>query len=219
MAVKKHRTLLSPLFLIFLIPSLFLNAYLIYNRSEVKGVRVVGVIDGDTLVLEGKIRVRLRQADAPELMYCGGVESKKYLESLVLDKSVRLDEQVPDQLGRGMALIYLGRILINEEMIKAGWVRYHHDVTSTTGRLKAASTYAKENRIGVFGQCQSTVPVNNKCIIKGNIDQHGVKKYYLPDCAQYKFTVVEKDMGEDWFCSESSAGKAGFTRAETCSKN
>ena len=46
------------------------------------GVRVIGVIDGYTLVLEGKEKVRLRYADDPELVFCGGPEAKATLEEL-----------------------------------------------------------------------------------------------------------------------------------------
>jgi hypothetical protein len=59
------------------------------------------------------------------------------------------------------------------------------------------------------------------CIIKGNIDKNKYtdnKKYYLPGCAQYDFTIVEKDIGEDWFCTEKEAIQAGFVKAETCGK-
>jgi hypothetical protein len=28
--------------------------------------------------------------------------------------------------------------------------------------------------------------------------------------------IVEKDLGEDWFCTEKEAIKAGFTKASNC---
>ncbi|MCJ7804169.1 hypothetical protein MUP35_00310, partial [Patescibacteria group bacterium] len=36
-------------------------------KKNEEGIKVLGVIDGDTLVLEGKVRLRLRNIDAPEL--------------------------------------------------------------------------------------------------------------------------------------------------------
>ena len=42
------------------------------------------------------------------------------------------------------------------------------------------------------------------------------KRYYVPDCAQYAFTIVELDVGEQWFCGEKEAKAAGYTKAETC---
>jgi endonuclease YncB( thermonuclease family) len=217
------------------ISSLILNAYLLITKhipsgdmykSTQKvishndmGVNVLGVIDGDTVVLDNKVRLRLRQIDAPELKFCGGKEAKVELEKLVIGKKVRIDEQIPDQMGRGMALMYVGNLLINEEILQSGWVRYHHDVTSKETQLKDAASYAKSKNLGIYGLCQAMENIENpSCNIKGNLDKSSkAKKYYLPDCAQYKFTRVEKDIGEDWFCNESDAQKAGFIKAETCS--
>ena len=89
------------------------------------GVPVIGVIDGDTVVLEGKSRVRLRFIDAPEKGLCGYEEASTLLSSLALGKYVRIEETIPDSYGRGMALVYVGNTLINKEMLKSGWVRFH----------------------------------------------------------------------------------------------
>lgn len=200
-----------------LVSSLLLNI-IFYFRHPSTGVKVVGVIDGDTLVLDGKSKIRLRLADAPELKNCGGVEAKEYLGKLAIGKMARIDEQIPDQYGRGMALVYIGNTLVNEEMLKSGWAKFHHDTTSVTEQLKGVAANAKESKLGIFGTCQSKdVPDKPGCGIKGNIDDNSDRRnYYLPGCAQYKFTVVEKDMGEGWFCTEKDAIVAGYSKAATC---
>lgn len=208
---------------VVLLFSIVLNVFQYFrsNSSEIIGVSVIGVIDGDTLVLEGKSRIRLRHADAPELEFCGGKEAKKELESLVNTKRVRIDEQVADKYGRGMALVYVGDVLVNEEMLESGWARYHSDTSSKENILKRTSQTAKAARRGMYGMCQSIdVPDKQGCIIKGNFDSNSdAKTYYTPDCAQYKFTVIEKDVGESWFCTEKEAQAAGFTKAKTCKGN
>ena len=90
-----------------LVVSVVLNVFLIL-RGGPQGteVGVEGVIDGDTIVLEGKGKIRLRYVDAPEMEFCGGRQVKEYLEGLVIEKRVRVEEQIPDQYGRGMALVY-----------------------------------------------------------------------------------------------------------------
>jgi len=205
---------------IALIISVALNIFLVINTkySPINGVKIIAVIDGDTLVLEGKSLIRLRHVDAPELKFCGGKEAKNKLEELTAGKYGRVEEQIADQYGRGMALVYVGNILINEEILKSGWARYHHDISSQENKLKSASEQAKSDNLGIFGKCQTKENRDNpKCIIKGNIDKNSKnRKYYLPNCAQYKYTIVEKDIGEDWFCTEKEAQKAGFTKAETC---
>jgi endonuclease YncB( thermonuclease family) len=207
--------------IVLLVPSLILNVVLLNRNKSIAlgGVKVIGVIDGDTIVLEGKSRVRLRYVDAPEVGLCGYDQAKVTLEKLVNGTSVRIEETIPDQYGRGMALAYVGDTLVNKEMIASGWVRYHSDQSSQTDAIKAASAQAQAEKIGIYGLCHSMENTKNpKCTIKANIDLNNSKRrrYYLPDCAQYKFTVVEEERGEAWFCSEKEAQKAGFTKAETC---
>ena len=82
--------------------SLVLNIFLFVKNPprHSSGVPVIGVIDGDTVVLEGKSRVRLRFIDAPEKGLCGYEEATKLLEKLVIGKSVRIEEANPDKYAR-----------------------------------------------------------------------------------------------------------------------
>lgn len=208
------------LFLFLTVPSLILNAVLLNKKAPNQitdpGVIVEGVIDGDTIVVEPKTRVRLRHIDAPELEFCGGKEAKEALEKLVTGKRVVLTEQVPDQRGRGMALVYAGGVMINKELIAQGFVRFHHDTSTVADELKALGLEVKTAKKGIFGACQSQTPTKNpKCMIKGNIDR--LKKiYHVPGCTQYPFAVVEEDIGEQWFCTEKEAQAAGYTKSERC---
>ena len=184
------------------------------------GIRVEGVIDGDTLVLEGNTKIRLRSIDAPELNFCGGEEAKELLEKLVSNKDVRIEEKIVDQKARPMALIYVDDILINQKMVESGWARYHSDNTSQRENLKQAYEEARGKNLGIWSdQCrQTTNPDKPECKIKGNIDDNSRnrKLYYYPGCPQYEFTVIEKDMGEAWFCTKAEAEKAGYSKAKNC---
>jgi len=194
------------------------------NKSNEAGnigsVRVEAVIDGDTLVLDGDVRLRLRSIDAPELENCGGREAKEELEKSVGGKTVRIKEQIIDKWGRPMALIYVDNDLINEKLVGLGLARFHNDTTTETERLKAAYNKARRGGLGIWSEkCQQKENKKNpKCDIKGNIDDNARdrKLYYYPGCAQYKFTVVELDMGEQWFCDKTEAEKAGFVKSKTC---
>lgn len=215
MSVKRPQKWILPA----LIVSLILNILLLFRGAvPIAGVKVIGIIDGDTLVLEGKSRVRLRYVDAPEKGLCGYDQASKELENLVMEKFVRIEETVPDTYGRGMALVYVGNTLINKEMIVSGWARYHHDNSPVTEEVKAASDLARRQMRGIYGLCQSMENTKNpKCNIKGNIDKStDTHIYYVPGCAQYNFTIVEEDIGEKWFCSESEAIIAGFVKSKTC---
>lgn len=203
-----------------LVPSLVLNLFLWQRNQRLgQGIEVLEVLDGDTLLLDGKVRLRLRHMDAPELEFCGGEAAKNFLEELVKGRKVVLQEYILDQQGRPMALVYLGNKLVNETMLAAGWARYHSDNSSQKDRLKAAEQQAKEAGQGIFGpDCyQTTNPDNPDCVIKANIDKSTkTQLYYYPGCAQYDYVIVEKDIGEAWFCTEAAAEQAGFTKAKTC---
>ncbi|MDZ7587510.1 MAG: thermonuclease family protein, partial [Patescibacteria group bacterium] len=189
MKLKLPKTL-SWLGLVLVIPSLLLNLFLL-NKSPAGDIQVLGVIDGDTLVLDGKVRLRLRHLDAPELEFCGGQEAKDLLVKLVDQKKIRITEKIMDQQGRPMALVYLGRTLINQTMLESGWARYHSDQTSQTEAIHATANQAKTDRLGIYSsKCyQKENPDQPQCNIKANIDKSTkVRKYYLPGCAQYKFT-------------------------------
>jgi endonuclease YncB( thermonuclease family) len=213
--------------LLLLLGSLLFNGFFLLERftqtdTKEPGVIVLGVIDGDTIVIDQKTRVRLRHIDAPEENLCGYRKARETLEKLVVGKKVVVKELVPDQYGRGMGLVYVDGVLINQVMLESGWARYHSDKTSETDNLKRVVQEAKDEKRGVYGECQSLVNTKNpKCTIKGNIDKNSAKnnrKYYLPNCAQYQFTLVEEDLGEGWFCTEKEAQSAGFVKAETCKK-
>jgi len=203
-----------------LIASLFFNFYLFKeNKKLTQGMKIIAVLDGDTILLENKVRVRLRQIDAPELKYCGGNEAKELLTKLVLNKNITLTENILDQQGRPMALIYVGNKIINQQMLESGWVRFHHDQTFANEELKKIAEKIKNDKKGIYSEkCYQTENKENpKCNIKGNVDKNSTKRlYYYPGCVNYKFTIVEKDIGESWFCTEKEAEAAGFTKSKTC---
>jgi hypothetical protein len=132
---------------------------------------------------------------------------------------VEIREQILDQWGRPMGLVYIDGVLINQKMLESGWVRYHHDTTTVSSKLSEIGLKLKNDKIGIFSEnCRQTVNKKEpECQIKGNIDPRGnIKRYYYPGCVQYQFTIVEKDRGEQWFCSIKEAEKEGYKKAETC---
>jgi len=208
-------------FFLFLVSLVFNFLQYSQNKSLSQGTKVIGVIDGDTIVLEGKVRLRLRNVDAPELQYCLGTEAKDFLEKLVKNKTIIFKEKVIDQMGRVMALVYADNVLINKEMLKSGLARYHSDQSSAADELKTTADKARSENLGIFSaKCYQTKnPDNLKCNIKGNVDKNSDRRnYYYPGCPQYDFTIIEKDIGENWFCTEKEAIAAGFTKAKNCPK-
>lgn len=207
------------IFLIIMVPFLAAGNYYFFKNKDEGGVLIRDVIDGDTMVMETGGRIRLVRGDAPELRYCMGEESKKELEKLVKGKKVRLREEGGDNFGRIIALVYVGDKLVNEEMLKLGLLRYQGGPSDDREKMQAAADFARENNLGIYSsECRQTENLDDPdCLIKGNIDKNnGNKIYHFDGCSGYEGVVVEKDLGEEWFCSEKEAEAAGYRKSEQC---
>ncbi|GIW64590.1 MAG: nuclease [Patescibacteria group bacterium] len=209
--------------LLSLIISVSINFYFLNVLNEQN--QVVEVVDGDTFQLKSGKRVRLIGVDAPEYDRCGGKEARQFLESIVKNKTVTIKEEVQETFGRSLALVYIGKTLVNEEVLKAGWGRPDYRKNSQRDKLTNAYHFARDKKLGIFSslcrQENSSTPKSdnqqNECNIKGNIDKNTYKKFYhLPGCKHYNEVVIEKDIGERYFCSEEEAQKAGFKKASSC---
>jgi len=64
------------------------------NKANFFEGLVIKVIDGDTFELETGERVRLICVDAPEEGKPGYKESKSFLESLILNKSIKMERDI-----------------------------------------------------------------------------------------------------------------------------
>ena len=115
------------LLIISLLPLSFIdNAY----SSEYNAI-VSKVVDGDTIHVVRKnhtLKVRLIYIDAPELKQLYGLESKKFLESIILNKNITASCEKKDFYGRELCEIFLyernSPTYVNAKMIKSGnaWV-------------------------------------------------------------------------------------------------
>lgn len=209
------------IFCLILSISIILNFYL-YNRLQNQNL-VTEVVDGDTFQIKSGRRVRLLGVDAPEYDRCGGGEAREKLTQLILNKKVVLKEEAPETFGRTLALVYQGKTLINEVMLKEGWGRTDYRKNSKRDVLTAAFHFAQKNNLGIFSSLcrelpqQPQSPQSPRCLIKGNIDKNTYQKFYhLPTCKHYNEIVIEKDIGERYFCSEDEALNAGFKKASGC---
>ncbi len=189
------------------------------RRVITPGEKVVAVIDGDSFKIGRDQTIRLSSLDAPELENCAGKEAKVALTKEISGKTVILKELKTDRYGRVMAMVYLkDGENVNEYMVKNGLALHIWDTSSQNSVLDKANDFARENALGIFSpDCYQKDPPNSRCSIKGNIIQGtNAKEYILPTCNLYNMSVVEKYKGEEWFCTESEAKKAGYTKSPNC---
>lgn len=181
--------------------------------------KVAHVSDGDTFETSEQAGIRLALVDAPDKGNCGYQESKETLEKLVLNKPIYMKILVKDRYGRLVALVYNPDGLVNAQMVEKGQAYYRKkekvsdDIVS---QMKVANLKARAKEIGIFSsKCtQLENPSNPKCNIKGNASNGN--KYLIPGCHAYTSTVVQKYLGDKWFCTETEARDAGFVKAGQC---
>lgn len=202
-----------------------------------QSVKVLRVIDGDTIEIEGGQKVRYIGIDTPETVHpdksiqCFGIEASNKNKELVEGKSVRLEKDVSetDRYGRLLRYVYLDDIFINKFLVEEGFAyssTYPPDV-KYQGIFKASQQKAQEQKKGLWSSCStlesnpqssptSALPTDQSgCEIKGNISSSGEKIYHMPTQHFYNKTVIDQSKGERWFCTEQEAISAGWRRSKT----
>ena len=87
--------------------------------------KVVKVIDGDTITIEGGYKVRYIGIDTPEIhprLEAYGMEAWQANRQLVEGKQVRLEQDVSetDKYGRLLRYVYIDDTFVNAELVKEG---------------------------------------------------------------------------------------------------
>lgn len=125
--------------------------------------RVVKVVDGDTLDLDGDVRVRLLGVDAPEddeTSECFGPEATAWLHLLIQDREVDLEYGEPcyDEYGRRLAWVLLRGRPLAELLVERGmacawrpWDETRDD--ARTARLLELEAIARRQLRGLWGAC------------------------------------------------------------------
>ncbi|OGG05069.1 hypothetical protein A2Z33_07360 [Candidatus Gottesmanbacteria bacterium RBG_16_52_11] len=135
----------------------------VYEQADRAGemVRVLRVIDGDTIMVEPDTAVRYIGIDTPEMTgpdstgRCYGLQAKAKNESLVSGRTVQLvrDVSETDRYGRLLRYVYVGNTMINELLVREGYARvstYPSDVTYQQLFLEA-ERYARQEHLGLWG--------------------------------------------------------------------
>jgi micrococcal nuclease len=165
------------LFLLIALAAILLVALFIYidqNRNlilfadkddlvKMDKMVVTRVVDGDTIVVEGNVKVRLIGVDTPEVngpnadVEYYGEEASAYTKKALTDKIVYLDKDVSetDKYGRLLRYLYLeDGTFYNLALIKDGYAyasTYPPDVKYAKV-FKEAAKAAREEETGLWGE-------------------------------------------------------------------
>ena len=143
----KPKTLLILTFFI-LLALILLSIYLLsleeneQNNNEDKetknAVYVTKVIDGDTFEMSDNATIRLLCVDAPEKGKSGYEEAKDFLADMILDKEVKLENDISDkdEYGRLLRYVYVNisgiEFFVNQQLVQEGHAkvfRYGNDTS------------------------------------------------------------------------------------------
>jgi len=122
-------------------------------------VKVVRVIDGDTIEIAGGAHVRYIGMDTPETypkVEFYGPEAKAKNIELVEGKLVTLEKDVSDtdKYGRLLRYVYVDGVFVNGELVRLGYaeaVAYPPD-TRYQWQLEQLEKEAKAAKLGIWGE-------------------------------------------------------------------
>ncbi len=121
------------------------------------------VVDGDTLLLTNRTRVRLIGVDTPETVkpheavQPWGPEATAFTADFIGRGTVRLqlDRERVDRHGRFLAYVWVDDRMLNEELLRAGlaqWEPQYHYSDSMKTRFRKAQQEAQQAQRGIWSQ-------------------------------------------------------------------
>jgi micrococcal nuclease len=138
-----------------------------FNPTKYK-VKVLRVIDGDTIKIEGDQVVRYIGIDSPETVHpskpvqCYGKEASSKNRELIEGKEVMLEKDVSetDKYGRLLRYVWLGDMLVNEYLVREGYAKsssYPPDI-KYQDKFNEAEKLAREEEKGLWGGACNPTP-------------------------------------------------------------
>lgn len=196
--------------------SFFLIKYGDGRPIPVPVYQTMRVIDGDTFETTEKQLIRVASVQAPEMGLCGSQEAKDALEKLVLGHPLYLKVLYRDPYNRLISQVYNEKEYVNVALVEQGFAYYYNREKALAPELKIASDKARKNKRGIFGlSCTQTKNADHPtCTIKGNVREK--KTYFIDGCNRYSQTEIQLYLGDQWFCTEAEAQKAGFVKGVQC---
>jgi len=177
------------------------------NRS----VKVTRVLDGDTIEIESGERVKYLGINAPESGQPFFTEATRENERLVAGRTVALefDVQTQDRYKRLLAYVWVGDVLVNEEIVKNGYAvieTIQPNVKYQDLILKAQQEARNACRGLWAGLCSQNKEVSCIRIVNINADAPGNdNENKNGEWIEIKNTCSQAISMESWLLKDSSA--------------
>lgn len=147
-------------------PTLTISPY------EKERAKVTRIIDGDTIEIEGKIKVRYIGVNTPELhdpkkpIECFGQTASDENKRLVEGKEVYMQRDVldTDKYKRLLRYVWVGDVFVNDHLVRQGFAQvstFPPDVKYISQFLEA-QTEARNNSRGLWKECPLSVSESKK---------------------------------------------------------
>lgn len=132
--------------------------------SQKTFVKVIKIIDGDTIQIEGGEKVRYIGIDTPETVDprkpvgCFGEEASKKNKELVEGKIIKMEKDISetDRYGRLLRYVWIRDIFVNDYLIRQGFATaatFPPDVKYEK-QFREAEKEAREKGLGLWSSCQ-----------------------------------------------------------------
>ena len=123
---------------------------------------VISCHDGDTVRIrhnEKVERIRLSGIDAPEIDQPFGIQSRNYLENIVLGRTVEIEETGKDKYGRTVAEIFTAdRRDVNHLLVRQGLAWWYPAYARKDHALEYLESMAKVQHLGLWANRAAEAP-------------------------------------------------------------
>ncbi len=148
------------------------------STASADTLKVLKVVDGDTVELSNGEKIRLIGINTPEKGQPYFKDAKDTLEMLILEKEVRLELDVSqkDMYGRTLGYLFIGDQFINQNMIESGYAMVDTVPPNVlyADTLVASLDRAKNECKGMWdGLCN---PTASSCVQISKINKEGKTK-------------------------------------------
>lgn len=140
---------------------MFLFLLPLWQSLETISGKVVGVSDGDTIVVllsdNRELRVRLEGIDCPEKKQDFGEKAKQATATLCWNKEVKIIKSGTDKYGRTLGFVYVDDMCVNEELLKMG-LAWHYKKYNSDPHYSQLEKNARERKVGLWSQPDPEAP-------------------------------------------------------------